>query len=265
MKTVFEPSNALEGHMIQDLLKQRGIPSRVDGAQLQGAVGELPVTGFVRVVVDDEDYGAARAVINDWETASVPEPALVPADRSTRGFIVGLTGLAIGVVATYALLRTPVNRDHIDSNEDGRFDEHYSYSPSGALLEIEIDRNHDGRIDVRQRFDRQSRIDKVDADEDFNGSFETRWYYRANQPYVGEVDSDGDSLIDFRTLFRDGVAVYSEYLVAGSRRPTRVDHYRLGKLISAEVDTDRDGRLDKRYKYSELAEIIGTESIQTPD
>ncbi len=265
MKTVFEPSNALEGHMLQDLLKQRGIPAHVEGAQLQGGVGELPVTGFVRVVVEDEDYVAARAVIDEWEATSVSEPIPVLRNRTTSGFIAGLTGLVIGIVATYAFLRTPVNRDHVDGNEDGRFDEHYSYSPAGALLAIEIDRNYDERIDVRQRFDRDGRIDKVEADEDFDGSFETHWFYRANQPYVGEVDSDGDSSIDFRTLFRDGVAVHSEYLVAGSRRPTRVDYYRLGKLISAEVDTDRDGRLDTRYKYSGLAEIIGTEPIQAAD
>ena len=251
--------------MLQDLLKQRGILAHVQGAQLQGGIGELPVTDLVRIVVEDSDYIAARAVIDDWEAANVPEPIPIPANRTTRGFIVGLAGLTIGVVATYAFLGTPVNRDAIDSNEDGKHDEHYAYSPSGALLAIEIDRNYDGKIDLHQRYDHRSRIDTVEADDDFDGSFETRWYYRANLPYVGEVDSDGDSSIDFRTLFRDGVAVQSEYLVAGAKYPTRVDYYRLGKLISAEVDTDRDGRLDTRYKYSGLAEINGTETIRSPD
>ena len=263
MKTVFEPSNALEGHMLQDLLKQRGIPAHVEGTQLQGGVGELPVTGFVRVVVEDDDYDAARAVINDWEAANVGEPIPVPPDRKTKGFVAGLIGVAIGIAATYAFLRTPVDLAQVDQNEDGKWDEHRSFSPLGVLLKIEVDRNYDGKIDLIQQFDRKSRTDTVVADEDFNGSFESRWYYRANQPVLGEFDTDGDSAIDIKTQFRDGVAVSSEYMVAGSRRPVRVEYYRLGELTSADVDTDRDGRLDKSYKYSNLAEIIGTESIHT--
>ena len=66
MKTVFEPSNSLEGYMLQDLLKQRGIDSRLDGAHLQGGVGELPASGLVRLVVAEEDFRAARAVIDDY-------------------------------------------------------------------------------------------------------------------------------------------------------------------------------------------------------
>ena len=65
--------------------------------------------GFVRVVVEDDDYDAARAVIEDWEAANVAEPIPVPPDRTTRGFIAGLIGMAIGIAATYAFLRTPVN------------------------------------------------------------------------------------------------------------------------------------------------------------
>jgi len=265
LKSVYEPSNALEGHMLQDLLKQRGIAAHVEGAQLQGGVGELPASGFVRVVVEDDDYVAARAVIEDWEAASVAVPSHVPPDRTTKGFIVGLIGLAIGIAATYAFLRTPVDLAQLDQNEDGRFDEHLSFSPLGVLLKNEVDRNYDGKNDLIQQFDRKSRTDTVVADEDFNGSFESRWYYRANQPVLGEFDTDGDSTIDIRTQFRDGVAVSSEYMVAGSRRPVRVEYYRLGGLASADVDTDRDGRLDKRYKYSNLAEVIGTKTIQAPE
>jgi hypothetical protein len=79
MKTVFEPSNSLEGYMLQDLLKQRGIDSRLDGAHLQGGVGELPASGLVRLVVSEEDFTAARAVIDDWESAHVTDPIPAPA------------------------------------------------------------------------------------------------------------------------------------------------------------------------------------------
>ena len=205
MKTVFEPSNALEGHMLQDLLKQRGISAHVEGAQLQGGVGELPVTGFVRVVVGDDDYDAARAIIDEWEAANVSEPIPIPSDRTTKGFIAGLIGMAIGIAVTYAFLRAPVNSEQLDQNEDGKFDEHLSFSPLGVLLKVESDRNYDGKIDLIQQIDRKGRTDTVVSDEDFSGSLESRWYYRANQPVLGEIDMDGDSTIDIRTQFTDGV------------------------------------------------------------
>jgi len=265
MQTVFEPANALEGHMLQDLLKQRGISSRVDGAQLQGAVGEIPVTGFVRVVVEDADYRAARAVIEEWESANVSEPIPVPPDRTTKGFVAGLMGLAIGIAGTYAFLRAPASLDAIDNNDDGKLDEHLSYSPLGVLLKSDLDRNFDGKVDLVQRFDRRGRIDSTESDDDFNGSFESRWYYRGSQIYLGEIDTDGDSAIDLRTRFDDGVAVSVEYLRPGSTSPVRVEYFHLGKLTTAEIDTNRDGRLDTRRTYSDVAEVIGTERIQASD
>jgi CheY-like chemotaxis protein len=55
MKTLYEPSNAIEAHMLQDLLQQEGISTRIQGAYLQGAVGELPASGLVHLVVEDDD------------------------------------------------------------------------------------------------------------------------------------------------------------------------------------------------------------------
>ncbi len=251
--------------MLQDLLRQRGISSHVEGAQLQGGVGELPVTGFVRVVVEDADYGAARVVIEEWESANVSEPIPVPPDRTTKGFVAGVIGLAIGIAGTYAFLRAPVNLDAIDNNEDGKLDEHLSYSPLGVLLKSEIDRNFDGKVDLVQHFDRKRRTEWVEADEDFNGSFETHWYFRANQIYLGEADTDGDSSIDLKFRFNDGVPFTSVYLLPGAPHPVRIEYFSLGKIRSADVDTDRDGRLDKRHRYSDLAEVVSTEPIQASD
>jgi hypothetical protein len=265
LKTVFEPSNALEGYMLEDLLKQRGIAAHVEGAQLQGGVGELPVSGFVRIVVEDADHAAARAVIEEWESANVSTPIPVPTDRTTKMFVAGLVGLAIGIAGTYAFLTAPTNLETADNNQDGKFDEYLSYSPLGVLLKSEIDRNFDGKIDLVSRFDRMFRVESVDADDDFNGSFETHWYYSANQVYLGEVDTDGDSSIDLKSHFKSGVPVSTEYFVRGAAQPDRIEYFALGKIKSAEVDTDRDGRLDKRYRYSDLAEVIGTESIEASD
>ncbi|MDP1927530.1 MAG: DUF2007 domain-containing protein [Thiobacillus sp.] len=70
MRTAYEASNSIEAHILQGFLMQEGIATQVVGAYLQGGIGELPAQGFVRLMVDEEDYERARAAIERWEAAS---------------------------------------------------------------------------------------------------------------------------------------------------------------------------------------------------
>jgi hypothetical protein len=241
MRTVFEPSDALEGYMLQDLLKQRGITARLDGAQLQGGVGELPVTGFVRLVVDDEDYDSARTVIDEWESTAVAQPTPVASSGVSRGFLGALLGLVVGIGATYAFLRVPSSTEGIDHDGDGVLDERWEYSPSGAIIRYTQDRNFDHISDLSYRYDGYGRVESGESDDDFDGNF------------------------DLRTSFRNGIPVSVEHRVAGLKTPVRVEYYRHGKLVAAEADTDRNGHLDTRYEYSPSVEIIRTERMQEID
>ena len=74
MKTVFQCGFGVEAHLISDVLRSEGIANYVFGEYLQGGAGELPVGNQVRVVVDDAQAEAARAVITAWQSAS-PEIA----------------------------------------------------------------------------------------------------------------------------------------------------------------------------------------------
>lgn len=69
MRSVYEPSNAIQAHVLQDVLRQHGIASHVQGEHLQGAIGELPAGSLVRLLVDEADYEAARRALQDWERA----------------------------------------------------------------------------------------------------------------------------------------------------------------------------------------------------
>lgn len=69
MKTVFDASSNLEAHMAMHQLQQAGIHAEIVGEYLQGGIGELPVAGNVRVVVESKDEDEARQVIADWESA----------------------------------------------------------------------------------------------------------------------------------------------------------------------------------------------------
>lgn len=67
MQKLYEAQNGLEAHMIVDLLEQAHLNARVDGEFLQGAVGEVQAAGIVRVMVAEEDYVAAKELINKWD------------------------------------------------------------------------------------------------------------------------------------------------------------------------------------------------------
>jgi hypothetical protein len=264
MKTLYEAASAVEAHMVQDLLMQEGIASRLDGEFLQGAIGELPAAGLVRLVVDESDYLAARAVVDRWETAQPRDGAPRPAPRATRGFLGFAIGLLVGVTAAYGFFRSPVTVDGIDHNRDGLLDEKWTYSASGSVVRTEIDRNLDGKPDYIAHYDARGQIEWAEADDDFNGVFETRLRFRWGNVEVSEVDTDGDQFADLITHYTHGVATSSEYIDPSTGLPVRVDYFRLGKLVKAEIDTDRDGRLDKRQLYNGLEEVTATQPIAAP-
>ena len=70
MTPVFEAINSLEAHLVKIRLIGEGIDARVGGDYLQGAMGELPAMGFLKVWVEDRDASRARAII-----ARMNEPA----------------------------------------------------------------------------------------------------------------------------------------------------------------------------------------------
>ncbi|MGF6213401.1 DUF2007 domain-containing protein [Comamonas sp. 4034] len=83
MRSVYEPSGAIQAHVLQDVLRQHGIASHVQGEHLQGAIGELPAGNLVRLLVADGDFAAARRAVEEWERAiPMDEEDLARLDRS---------------------------------------------------------------------------------------------------------------------------------------------------------------------------------------
>jgi Putative prokaryotic signal transducing protein len=261
MRTVCEPANSLEGHMLQDLLRQRGISARLEGAGLQSGVGELPAIGLVRLVVDDADFVAARAVIDEWEKASVPDRISAPSRQRVGGLVGGVVGFVVGVGVAMLYFRAPKDAGGIDHNNDGVVDERWQSSPSGTPIRTEIDRNFDGAIDFVWSFDRHGHADSGESDDDFDGTFETRFRVRRGQVYLSQVDTDGDSVPDLKSLATSGVLTSVELLDQRSGRPVRIEAFRLGRLVQADVDSDRDGTMDRRYVYDSFGEVTATHNI----
>lgn len=101
MKTVYQAAHALEAHMLADLIRQQGLRARVDGEYLQGGVGELPAAGLVRVLVEEEDYAAARAIVEAWDAAQPRNAPAAPVSTPSRvpAFLLGVgVGFAIALL-----------------------------------------------------------------------------------------------------------------------------------------------------------------------
>lgn len=260
MRTLYEAANAVEAHMLADLLRQHGLEAHIQGEHLQGAIGELPAAGLVRLAIDDEHYAAARAVIDEWE-ALQPASAAASPPRTSRFKWLAL-GVLLGAGSLYAVVRTPVGSDGVDYNRDGHLDETWTYAPRGTLLKLEADRNRDGKVDHVVHYDERGLAASAESDDDFDGRFETRTRFFEGNVEFEQIDTDGDGYFDLHAYFRHGVLERSEHRDPVTGHLLRVEHFRLGKITRAELDADRDGELDTQLEYNGLAEVSSRRPFQ---
>ncbi len=243
--------------MLVDLLKQEGISAEILGEHLQGAVGELPAAGLVRVVVSEADYDAARQVIARWESiesAAPPPPATSPRGVICLWYLVG--GLVLGAAGMYAFVRSPVSTDGVDYNGDGLLDENWTYSPRGTPVRLEVDRNLDKQIDYVGEYDERGLLKTARTDDNFDGKFETTLTFRNGNIEASRSDSDGDGYPDLTVYFRNGVQDTTEFINPSTGRALRVEQFKLGKIVHADVDSDKDGTLDTRVTLSPLGQEV---------
>jgi hypothetical protein len=264
MQNIYEAANAVEAHMLRDLLQQEGIAAHIHGEYLQGGMGELPAAGLVRLAVDEADVDRARALLTSWEKTQPAESAAVtPKTSARRGRVsAGLVGLAMGMALTTAFFKAPARVDGFDHNHDGVLDEKWTDSLSRQPLRYEVDRNLDGKVDLISWFDKRGLITVTEADDDFNGSFESRSAYQNNQMTSAQTDTDGDGFPDLHQRYEHGVLTHSDIIQPNTGLPLRVESYRLGRVQSAEVDSNNDGVLDQRLYYSATGQVSRSETIR---
>lgn len=64
MQCVYNAADLIDAHLVLHRLQDAGITAQVLGQYLTGGIGELPLGGYLRVVVDDQDFDAAMAALN---------------------------------------------------------------------------------------------------------------------------------------------------------------------------------------------------------
>ena len=68
---VYRARDGTQAHLLRTMLEEAGIPTCIEGEQLQGAVGGLPTGWSIapRLVVEAEHASQARALLESWEKA----------------------------------------------------------------------------------------------------------------------------------------------------------------------------------------------------
>lgn len=73
---IYRARNLPEAYAIRIALEDAGIDARIEGELLQGVVGELPMGWDTapRILVEDSQASAARAIVDRVDLRAVPEP-----------------------------------------------------------------------------------------------------------------------------------------------------------------------------------------------
>lgn len=74
MHIVYRAENIIDANLVKNALEQAGIPSHVGGEYLTGAVGQLPMSDLVNVMVATIDIERAQAIADEIDAALRVEP-----------------------------------------------------------------------------------------------------------------------------------------------------------------------------------------------
>ena len=213
MKQVYAPANSAETHMLAHFLEQNGIVSHIHGEALQGGVGELPAAGLLQLLVANEDYDRARALIAAWERTNVPAPDGAnekPRPPIWMGLMVFTMGVGGGWMLNVAAQRNaiPIDAQEVryDQNSDGRDDLVFYYRVGAALAhKATSDLNFDGAMDSTDFFDASGATIRSEADNDVDGFVESRTIYTNGAATRTDVDRNRNGVGDIQVYYRAGV------------------------------------------------------------
>lgn len=80
--SIYRGSDYIEAQLITGLLRHAGLDVFLQGALLQGALGDLPATGHLSILVDESDRAAAESIIAEYESGelSIDDDSEPPAE-----------------------------------------------------------------------------------------------------------------------------------------------------------------------------------------
>ncbi len=124
----------------------------------------------------------------------------------------------------------------------------------GRIKKSSLDRNLDNAYDYVNYYDLKGLVKSAKADDDFDGVFETEITYRNGTTTTEESDKDQNGIVDYRVKYEHGVLHSIEFIDEVSTKIKKRQRFGLGKLVSADYDSNGDGVLDTHYSYDKYEE-----------
>ena len=97
-------------------------------------------------------------------------------------------------------------------------------------------------------------IKYAESDDNFDGVFETKILYRNGNAAREDSDKDQNGIKDFRVNYKYGVIDNIEFIDESTGKIIKRQFYQIGKLISADYDSNGDGKFDIHYEYDKYEE-----------
>lgn len=279
MRIVYSPADSVEAHMLAHMLEQAGIEAHIHGEALQGAAGELPASGLVKLMVADERYDEARQLLLAWERRAPPAETAQAPQRRRFAYWTALASFAFGALAAGAVIATVQARlaagdtalsalgasAGYDTNNDGADDIVYFYRPAGgALYRSTADNNFDGAVDEEVFYDERGFATRAESDHDFDGRMETTTVYRYGLIAHADIDTDGNGVSDLSYEYENGILATEAILDPGRGTIARINHYDAFRIVRAELDLDHDGFLETEQTFDRYGLVTSTRTRRRP-
>ncbi|MCC5796835.1 MAG: DUF2007 domain-containing protein [Methylophaga sp.] len=102
MKLIFEANDISEAHIVAGMLENAGLQTEVNGFFLQGAVGELPASDFVKVyLLDEADFEQAQQLIAEYLNNQVEHDCAI---QKSSGSMMSKAMMTLGILALVLLM-----------------------------------------------------------------------------------------------------------------------------------------------------------------
>ncbi|HCP57115.1 MULTISPECIES: DUF2007 domain-containing protein [Pseudomonas] len=69
MQRIYEPRDLMEAELLLSMLNSEGIEAHLTGQHLAGAVGELPTSGLLGLMVNNQQAARAHQLIGEYNAA----------------------------------------------------------------------------------------------------------------------------------------------------------------------------------------------------
>lgn len=86
MQVIYQAENLIDAHLVRGRLESEGVPALVLGDHLAGGMGELPVSGLMRVCVADSEAPRALELLAAWQQQSEAQDRLDDEAEAPEGF-----------------------------------------------------------------------------------------------------------------------------------------------------------------------------------